>query len=188
MATQAKEEYHLDEIWLIPAGHSPNKDEFAMTPFQTRLLLCQIASLAYDWLKTDSIEIDSDKTSYTYRTLEKLQEKYQNENHEFFFLMGADSLHYFDKWVKPERICELATILVINRDAFKEQELSQKISQIKQLFPARIYPVHCSKFDVSSSLIREWFASSDSKLRKRCRQVLPEEVYRRILSEHLYQK
>ena len=31
MAEQSYKEYNLDEIWLIPAGHSPNKNEDHMT-------------------------------------------------------------------------------------------------------------------------------------------------------------
>lgn len=35
--------------------------------------------------------------------------------HRFFFIMGGDSLDYFEQWKQPERIAKLATILVIPR-------------------------------------------------------------------------
>ena len=62
------------------------------------------------------LELDSAERSYTYRTMEKLSEQFPM--HRFFFIMGGDSLDYFEQWKQPERIAKLATILVIPRDLF----------------------------------------------------------------------
>ena len=44
MAVKAHEEYELDEVWLIPTGHSPNKDEGKMTKAKDRLAMCRLAA------------------------------------------------------------------------------------------------------------------------------------------------
>lgn len=178
MAERALKEYRLDQVWLIPAGHSPNKDEEKMTPGEFRLqmtaaaigaeLLCEANPASSDkdpapcrmargtlfpGLWVSALEVDDPQTSYTFRTMEKLHLLFPGNR--FFFIMGADSLDYFDHWVRPERICALATVLVVNRDQFTQEQLQEKILRINRIFPADIRIVHCSKLDISSSAIRE---------------------------------
>ncbi len=152
MAVRAYEEYGLDQIWLIPAGHSPNKNEADMTPALLRLKMAQIAVLDYPFIKVSDIEIKARETSYTSLTLEKLTGLYPQ--HEFYFIMGGDSLDYFDSWHKPETIASLATILVVARDEFSIPAMEEKIRAIQKQFNANIKIVHCDKIDISSTAIR----------------------------------
>jgi len=113
----------------------------------------------YPFIKTCDIEITSEEYSYTYITVTKLQEMYLE--HEFYFIMGADSLDYFEKWRKPEIIASICKILVINRDEFSEEDMKEKILRINAIFPAEIYIVHCPKIDVSSTELREKLDKND---------------------------
>ena len=153
MAVQAHEAAELDEVWLIPAGHSPNKEETGMTDARHRFRMCQIAAQPFDWLSVNRLEIDSSERSYTYRTLEKLVEQYPL--HQFYFIMGGDSLDYFEDWKRPERIAELCKILVIPRDAFTCSSLKQKVAQLQMRFPCDISLIPCSRYQLSSTEIRE---------------------------------
>ena len=98
------------------------------------------------------IEIEAEETSYTYLTLTRLKEAYPDT--KFFFIMGADSLDYFEHWFHPEIICEKATVLVAVRDSMDLAVIDEKIAAIKQLFPAEIYPIRGGRTDVSSTEIR----------------------------------
>lgn len=180
MARQAKEEYALDEVWLMPAGHSPNKNEKDMKPAHIRLAMVELAVSAEPYLKASDFEIRSKGISYTYRTMEQLTVQYPED--EFFFIMGADSLDYLEYWVHPEILCKNAVILVVNRDHFAEKDLLGKIAKINQLFHADIRIVHCGKYDVSSHEIRERIALGDA-----CRNLLPARVAAYITENHLYQ-
>lgn len=153
MAIQAHEAAELDEVWLIPAGHSPNKEEAGMTDAIHRLRMCEITAKPYDWLLVNSLEIDSCERSYTYRTLEKLAQQFPE--HQLYFIMGGDSLDYFEDWKKPERIAELCKILVIPRDAFTLSNLNKKVEQLKKLFPCEISLIPCSRYPLSSTEIRK---------------------------------
>lgn len=153
MAESALSAFSLDQVWLMPAGHSPNKEEAGMTAANDRFRMCEIAAANDEKLYASRIEIDSEERSYTYRTLEKLTGSMPE--HEFFFIMGGDSLDYFEQWKRPERICELATILVIPRDAFDTEALAEKIRRIGGLFRCDIRIVPCSRFPLSSTQIRE---------------------------------
>lgn len=152
MALSAYQEYHLDEVWLIPAGHSPNKDEMRMTSAVHRLNMCQLAVEKYPYLKASDYEIRSNERSYTYRTLERLHEQYKE--HSFYFIMGADSLDYFDKWYHPEIIASLCTILVVNRELFSVEDIRNKIKEINSKFACDIEIVSCLQYDISSTQLR----------------------------------
>lgn len=128
----AKNEFSLDAVIFIPAGHSPNKDEHKMTPAEHRARMTELAILEYPDFYLSRMEIDSQETSYTYLTLGRLKE--MHPDWELYFIMGADSLDYFDKWYHPEIICEKAAVLVAVRDDLKQQEICDKIAEIKALF------------------------------------------------------
>lgn len=159
MALKSYEQYDLDEVWLIPNGNAPHKDSDKMADATDRLAMCELVAAEYPFLKTCDIEITSKEYSYTYITVTKLQEIYPE--HEFYFIMGADSLDYFEKWRKPEIIASVCKILVINRDEFSEEDMTEKISRINAIFPADIRIVHCPKIDVSSTELRAKMDKAD---------------------------
>ncbi len=152
MALKSYEQYDLDEVWLIPNGNAPHKDSDKMADASHRLAMCQLVAAEYPFLKTCDIEIVSEEYSYTYITVTKLKEQYPE--YEFYFIMGADSLDYFEKWRKPEIIASVCKILVINRDEFSEEDMKEKIHKINEVFLADISIVHCQKLDVSSTELR----------------------------------
>ena len=174
MALKAYEQYHLDEVWLIPNGNAPHKDTKKMADAKDRLTMCELVAKEYTFLKACDIEIISKEYSYTYITVTKLQEQYPD--YEFYFIMGADSLDYFDRWRKPEIIASICKILVINRDEFSEKDMAEKIERINMIFPADIRIVHCPKIDVSSTELRQKLDKND---------VLPA-VYEYICQNDLY--
>lgn len=179
MAACAKEACSLDQVWLIPAGHSPNKNEEKMTPAEDRLRMCELAAQKYSWLRASSIEIDSPERSYTYRTLQKLKEQFPHE--EFFFIMGGDSLDYFDEWCHPEIIASLCKILVIPRDNFDVEQLIRKIQSLKSRFSCDIQIIPCRKYLISSTELRRHlrfglYSEND----------IPRDVLSYIHQKHLY--
>lgn len=174
MAQSAYEQFHLDKVWLLPNGHAPHKDELRMAEAKHRMAMCELAVQKYAFMETCDIEITSEECSYTYITMQKLNRRYLEC--DFHFIMGADSLNYFDKWKKPEVIASLCKILVVNRGEFKTEDLNAKIVRIQNLFPADIRVVHCPKIEVSSTEIRH-----GKKLDK-----IPPEVRAYIIENHLY--
>lgn len=174
MAIKAYEQYHLDEVWLIPNGNAPHKDSEKMADATNRLAMCELVAQEYSFIKTCDIEIISEEYSYTYITVTKLREMFPN--YEFYFIMGADSLDYFEKWKKPEIIASICKILVVNRDEYSEKDIIEKIRRINTIFPADIYIVHCPKVNISSTELRKQLEKDD---------VLPS-VYEYICKHDLY--
>lgn len=179
MACCAYEAFSLDQVWLIPAGHSPNKDESAMTPAEDRFQMCALAAKTYDWLYVSRLEIDSNERSYTYRTLQKLKKAHPSD--ELYFIMGGDSLDYFDTWCHPEIIASLCRILVIPRDQFDVDRMNQKIQELKERFCSDIRIISCRKYPVSSTRLRNELVRGNLPKEELAPQVL---AY--IHEKHLY--
>ena len=181
IAQSAYEEFNLNEVWFIPAGHSPNKDENRMTPAEIRAEMVSLAIEGIPGFRLCDIEIKAKETSYTYLTLTKLKDLYPDK--KLFFIMGADSLDYFERWYHPEIICQKAVILAAVRDDMNLSEINRKIAQIKKLFPARIYPISGGKTDISSSSLRDELSRGEADKTI----MLPPRVAEYIKRNHLYQ-
>ncbi len=181
IAESAREEFSLDEVWFIPAGHSPNKEESSMSAAEVRAEMTALALLDYPYFKMSSMEIESAETSYTYRTLTKLCACYPNV--KFYFIMGADSLDYLESWMHPEIICKKAVLLTAVRDHMDIAGIEQKIKELKQLFEAEIYPVYGGRTDISSSSLRRQLVNATAKP-----AMLPPAVWEYIRMHGLYQK
>lgn len=178
IAESAYREFALDEVWFIPAGHSPNKDERGMTPAAARVDMTELAIAPYAYFKLSRIEVDAEGTSYTYRTLTRLKEQYPDT--EFYFIMGADSLDYFEHWRHPELICEKAVVLVAVRDTMDIAMIETKIAAVQKLFPAVIYPIRSGRTEVSSTQLREMLKAGKKS------PMLPDAVFSYIMEQHLY--
>ena len=181
IAESAYRDFNLDEIWLIPAGHSPNKDENKMTSAAMRAEMTALAAQSTPYFKLSTYEIDKEGTSYTYLTLTDFKEQYPDT--EFYFIMGADSLDYFDAWKHPEIICQKARVLVAVRDDMDLDDIHSKIEQLKTKFSAEIYPLTCKKIDISSSEIRFNLQNGMS-----ITDMVPLAVANYIAKHNLYQK
>lgn len=179
IAASAYQDFDLDEVWFIPAGHSPNKEEDNMTPARQRADMTELAIASTPYFRLSCIEIEAKETSYTYLTLEKI--KKQNPDDTLYFIMGADSLDYFEKWRYPDRICACAHILVAVRDGFDCTEVTRKIEELTKLFDAKISLLSVEKMDVSSHEIRADIAKG-SKVTDR----IPSEVAKYIEEKGLY--
>lgn len=153
IAESARREFELDNVWFIPAGHSPNKDEQGMTPAVQRCCMVELALADYPYFKCSKIEVEAENTSYTYLTLTKLKERYPDT--ELYFIMGADSLDYLEKWKHPEIICEKAVILTAVRDDMDIAQICEKTAWLKKFFSAQIYPIREGRTGISSTELRE---------------------------------
>ena len=91
-------------------------------------------------------------------------------------------MDYFEQWVHPERICELAKLLVIPRDRYHHSYLEKKAGEIKQLFPCHIEVVSCENYPLSSTEIRARLKQNIAK-----EEDFPEGVLNYIRTHTLYQ-
>lgn len=180
MALAALKELNLDEIWLIPAGIPPHKDNIPGACRLDRINMCEIAARSYPDIKVKKIESYSLERNYTYKTLLYLTKEYP-EN-ELYFIIGEDSFYDFPKWAKPDVIISLATIVVCVRDELNAS-FSLKFENYIRKFnlDAKCFVLlQEEKLIASSTEIREAVTSGNIP------KELDSAVYSYIMEHHLY--
>lgn len=113
LAEQCREQAGLDEIWFIPAHHPPHKDSVMISSASHRRQMLEFAIAGHDRFRISTVELDRAGPSFTVDTLEALTQ--QHPAVTWSLLIGADSLHDFPTWRQPERITQLARLVVVNR-------------------------------------------------------------------------
>ena len=181
IAQNAVTQYHLDQILFIPTGHSPHKDDKEIEQSAHRLEMIRLSIKNNPDFYFSAMEINAARTSYTYLTLQELHRIYPDW--ELYFIMGADSLDYLDKWMEPAEICRLATLLVAIRDDLDMNRIKDKATELKQLYEADIRPIITPNVSVSSHNIRERVAKGEP-----IRYLVTPEVEEYIAHQCLYQE
>jgi len=110
IAQAALECVPLDRMIFVPARRSPLKDRGPVASEQDRLAMLRLATADEPRFKVSTLELDREGTSYTVDTLEALRGE-----GELYLVMGADAVSEFQRWRSPERIREIAVLLVASR-------------------------------------------------------------------------
>ena len=101
-----------------------------------------------DFLLSD-FETSREGNTYTAQTLRLLKEAYPQ--HEFFFIIGADSLYEIEYWYHPEKIIRVVPILVADQEYSREhREIDEQILYLKEKYQGEILKLHCREVDVAS--------------------------------------
>ena len=104
--------------------------------------------------------------------------------HQFFFIIGADSLYEIEKWYEPDQVLSQAVFLAARReyeDAHPSME--KQIAILHNKYNADIRILHCEEMDISSEMLRERIAKGLS-----VSDYVPPEVFEFINNQGLYQE
>lgn len=182
LAETAKNAAALDEVWFMPSGLPAHKSNSELLPAELRLAMVKLAIAGIPGFSASSFEVDRPGFTYTADTMEALAKEYPQ--HEFFFIIGGDSLMKFHHWVKPEVISAHTTLLAAGRSGYSKEEISQQAERLKQQFGTRVLLLDMPELAVSSNDIRTCIkAGQTDKIRK----YVPEPVMQYILEQKLYQ-
>ena len=182
IAKTAYSQYHLDEIWFMPNGNPPHKEKSNIgSDVEKRVEMVRLAIEGYSDFQIELYEALKKSTSYSYETMEHFVKLYPE--HEFFFIIGADSLFSIEKWVHPERLLATCTILAAYRDEIDtREEMYTQINYLKKKYNARIELIISPLVKISSSEIRAYCIE-----KKDISGLVPEKVKEYIRKEGLYE-
>jgi nicotinate-nucleotide adenylyltransferase len=164
------QEANLNKIIFIVSPHNPFKTLESLWPEKIRFELCELAIANNPFFEVSDIEFKLNSPSYTYKTVEVLQEKFAND--ELFLIMGMDNLISFDKWKHPEIILKHCSLLVYNRNQVASPE---KYSHNPKIILGNSPTLH-----LSSTHIRDCLKNNKS-----IRYLVPEIVRLKILDLQL---
>ena len=114
-ASDAFEALALDRLVFVPAATQPLKAGRETAPAGQRLEMLALLVAGDPRFEVDPIEIARTGLSYSVDTLESFAARYAAA--ERFFLVGADIIDTFDRWREPERVLELAQLVILQRAA-----------------------------------------------------------------------
>lgn len=180
IAENAYEQFQLDEVIFIPTGQSPHKDARQILCAQERMEIIDLAIADNPHFSCSDYEIRKEGISYTYLTVQAFYE--QKAESELFFIMGADSLAYFDSWMRPDEISRMSTILAAVRDGLNQKELLPIREFLQQKYGTKIGFINTPNFSVSSRMIRQRILNHQS-----IRYLVPEAVEQYLLEHDVYQ-
>lgn len=102
----------LARVHLIPLAHAVHREQPTLAAAQ-RLQLLQLAVAGHPELFADDREIRRTGPSYMVDTLESLRQELPDT--PLCLMVGSDAFNGFSRWRQPERILELANLVVLQR-------------------------------------------------------------------------
>lgn len=178
LAEQARDHARLDQVWFVPAPRPPQKNGQAITRFEQRVEMLELAIAGQPAFRIDEVERHRTGPSYTVDTLAEL--KARHPGHTFFLLLGGDSLADLPTWREPRRIVEQAGLVVMARPGtppVTEVELAARLGTAVSL---EVVPA--PQIDISSRDLRRRVAEGRS-----VRYQVPRAVETYIREKGLYQ-
>lgn len=151
----AYEQFQLDKVLFMPAGNPPHKKERkGRASDEQRVAMVEHAIASNPHFELSLVEMNADGYTYTYRTLERLNQEYPDT--EFYFILGADSLFDFEMWKEPKRICNACIVVVATRNHTSSELLDQAIAALSKKYHGIFVKLDSLNIDVSSALLRSW--------------------------------
>jgi nicotinate-nucleotide adenylyltransferase len=169
LAESCREQLQLEAVWFLPAAVPPHKRQRAIAAAEARVEMLDLATSGHEAFSVCRYEIDRGGVNYTVDTLTQL--KVDGPLRELFFLMGADSLADLPTWKDPQRLCQLATPVVVCRAIAAGRDSHCEAldwSGLEALIPkARLDEIRASRvqmprIDLSSSDLRRRRAAGKS--------------------------
>jgi nicotinate-nucleotide adenylyltransferase len=149
-------------VLLIPAHTAPYKADGAARQGtrdpgpQHRLRMCELAVAGEDGLDVSAVEIERGGLSYTVDTLTSL---HASQNARLTLIVGADTACTLASWREPQRLLELASLVVAARAGAARQRVLDVLAGV--CAAARVSFLEMPTVAVSSSLVRERVAAGE---------------------------
>lgn len=178
----AYEDFGLDEIWYLPNGNPPHKQQAEEKhALNHRVEMIRQAIRDVPHFKLCLHEAKETEHSYTYKTMRELNALYP-EN-DFYFILGADSLFSIETWKYFREIFPTCTILAAMRDDKDAADMQRQIRYLEEKYGARIRILQAPLLEISSTTLRERASRGQS-----VSYMVPDAVAEYIKKNHLYQK
>jgi len=176
----AYKQFGLDLIWFMPNGNPPHKsNESIESQTKNRVEMVKRAISGTEYFSLQPYEVENKEVHYSYKTMDYFKKSYPE--HEFYFIIGADSLFSIEKWVHPEILLKKCVILAAYRDEKGTEEMLAQIAYLNQKYHADIRLLNTPNVDISSSEIREKLKEGQS-----IQGSVPDKVYAYIEENQLY--
>jgi nicotinate-nucleotide adenylyltransferase len=113
LGDQAWQQLGLDEVWFTPVGQPPHKAGRVVSAAPHRTAMTRAAIGGHAAFRLCELDVQRPGPHYSLTLMQLLRERHPE--HEWFFLIGEDSLADLPKWHRPDALIELVTLCVARR-------------------------------------------------------------------------
>jgi nicotinate-nucleotide adenylyltransferase len=185
IALEIYQSLHLKQIRFIPC-QTPVHKPATQASAKQRLELLKLATAAQKEFIVDPRELLRDTPSYMVETLSSLRKEFPDT--PLCLILGTDAFKDFPTWREPEKILELAHLIIAERpgypltqSAMLQQRQTQHAKDLHATLAGKIFVHTGSKLDISSTAIRKMIAEGKS-----AHHLMPENVWEKIQQEKIY--
>ncbi len=194
IAEAVRQALALSSILFVPAFLPPHKPTYAISAFQHRAAMLDLAVADRPGCSVSRLEAEREGSSYSIDTLRTLRQTF-SQDVRLFFIIGMDAFAEIHTWKANRELLDYASFVVIGRPDHCQQSCGQTVAAN---FPGyvfneaagcwqgnpgegAIHPVAMPPMEVSSTAIRQAVRGGKSIL-----GVVPEAVARYIETNGLY--
>lgn len=172
LARDVHESLAYDLVLLIPANLPPHKELAGGSTSVDRLAMLNLACGEFSFVRIEDCELMRGGKSYTIDTIEYLEKKYADLlEGKIGLVIGEDLVAGFTSWKDSSKLLGKVDIIIARRPG-------NALLHVPFHFTPLLNPL----LEISSTEIRE-----NCALRKSCRSLVPEQVYRYIKEHKLYE-
>ncbi|MBV9083204.1 MAG: nicotinate (nicotinamide) nucleotide adenylyltransferase [Acidobacteriaceae bacterium] len=150
IANEALKTFALTRVVFIPGANPPHKTISAVTPYEDRFRMVEIACAPYPSFIASRLEAGAEP-SYTIDTIERVRKELGPED-RLFFLIGGDAFNEIKTWKRWQDVIGLIEFIVVARPG-REYEIPEG---------ACVHGLDGIDLPVSSSSIRDRLAAGES--------------------------
>jgi nicotinate-nucleotide adenylyltransferase len=147
VAREAADQFQLDQVWFIPAGHPPHKADQMVASYEDRLKMVELACRADPRFQPSRLEAGAQK-SYSIDTVERVRAMGEHP----FFIIGADAFADLATWHRWRDLVQATEFIVVTRPGH----------QYTAPEGARVHRLDTVALPVSSSEIRAKLAAGNT--------------------------
>ena len=181
MAYIALYEFLLGEVVFLPLGIPPHKEAEIIADSEHRLAMINLAIEDEKRFSVNTMELSRTGVTYTVDTLEILTRG--NNDIEYYFIIGADTLFELKTWRSFKRVMRLTNFICILRPGQDDTCVKQYADFLNSQYGHRIYIANDRGPDISSSFVRKLLANN-----KLTSDYIPEKVARYLQQNQVYFK
>jgi nicotinate-nucleotide adenylyltransferase len=152
MAEAALNQFALDQIIWVPAGHPPHKPLLGGVTSQERLEMLRLTIAGNPKFSLSLVDINRSGPSYAIDTLSLV--KAENPDARWFWLIGQDSLVDLPTWFRANELISSCEWIIAPRPG-QQNELSRQLSVLETQFGQRFWFLKDFSMNISSTAIRE---------------------------------
>ena len=176
-AQEALVQLELDRVVFMPVGVAPHREIEQDPGAEARLEMAELGVADDDRFEVSRMEVDKKEPAYTSETLAALRD--ESPDDELFLILGGDQAAALGSWHEPEKVLELATVVVFERFSWGRNAITIKIGRLRGARNVRYLDMPL--LQVSSSAIRRRVRQGIP-----IRYLVPDKVVEYISTNDLY--